>query len=242
MNDDRSLERAARSWLEAGPTKAPDRAVDAALLRIETTPQERDLRIPWRLPNMSPIARFAAVAVIGVLAVGGAIYLLRPTAPTVGTEPSPISSVSPTSSPAPSAAAQAIAEGTYVGPTLLVADIVGSINADTKLSDAQRRDLIDNILAIRGGRTLIISIDLHGGRWTLRGSLDGATGIGSEATYTFLDDHTVVLQEKTIGFSGFTVTARADGFSLQHVDAPANESDSIVVKILFESGPFTLVR
>ena len=36
MTDDRSLERAARSWIEAGPTRAPDRAVEAALLRIET--------------------------------------------------------------------------------------------------------------------------------------------------------------------------------------------------------------
>ncbi len=68
MTDDRSLERAARSWLETGPTQAPDRAVEAALLRIETTPQERDLRIPWRLPKMSTPARVAAAAVIGVLA------------------------------------------------------------------------------------------------------------------------------------------------------------------------------
>ena len=37
MTDDRSLERAARSWLEAGPTQAPDRAVEAALLPINTT-------------------------------------------------------------------------------------------------------------------------------------------------------------------------------------------------------------
>ena len=72
MTDDRSLERAARSWLETGPTEAPDRAVEAALLRIETTPQERDLRIPWRLPRMTTPARVAAAAVIGVLAIGGA--------------------------------------------------------------------------------------------------------------------------------------------------------------------------
>jgi len=32
MTDDRSLERAARSWLESGPTEAPDHAVDAALV------------------------------------------------------------------------------------------------------------------------------------------------------------------------------------------------------------------
>ena len=53
MTDDRSLERAARSWLENGPTEAPDRAVEAALLRIETTPQERDWHVPWRLPKMT---------------------------------------------------------------------------------------------------------------------------------------------------------------------------------------------
>src|SRR5262249_45014914 len=41
MTDDRSIDRAARSWLEAGPTQAPDPAVDAALLRIQTTNQER---------------------------------------------------------------------------------------------------------------------------------------------------------------------------------------------------------
>ena len=78
MTDDRSLERAARSWLEAGPTQAPDRAVEAALLRIETTPQERDLRIPWRFTVMTTPARVAAAAVIGVLLVGGAVYMLSP--------------------------------------------------------------------------------------------------------------------------------------------------------------------
>src|SRR4029079_11994149 len=69
MTDDRSLERAARSWIQAGPTTAPDRAVEAALRRIQTLPQERDLRIPWRLPKMTTPARVAAAAVIGVLAI-----------------------------------------------------------------------------------------------------------------------------------------------------------------------------
>ena len=77
MTDDRSLERAARSWLEVGPTQAPDRAVEAALLRIETTPQERDWHVPWRLPKMTTPARVAAAAVIGVLAIGGALYVLE---------------------------------------------------------------------------------------------------------------------------------------------------------------------
>jgi hypothetical protein len=73
MNDDRRLERAARSWIEAGPTQAPERAVEAALRRIETTHQDRDLRVPWRTPSMP--FRIAAAAAIAVALVGGALTL-----------------------------------------------------------------------------------------------------------------------------------------------------------------------
>src|SRR4051812_43004150 len=88
MTDDRSLERAARSWIEIGPTQAPDRAVEAALLHIQTTPQERDLRIPWRLPRMITPARIATAAVIAVLAVGGAFFYTRPQETVGGPTPS----------------------------------------------------------------------------------------------------------------------------------------------------------
>jgi len=64
MRDDRQFERIARAWLELGPTDAPDRVVEDALLTIESTPQERDLRIPWRLPKMTTPARVATAAVI----------------------------------------------------------------------------------------------------------------------------------------------------------------------------------
>jgi len=101
MTDDRSLERAARSFIEAGPTQAPDRAVEAALLRIETTPQERDLRIPWRFPSMSIPARIAAVAILGALLLGGALSLFsgvgRPSA--VGPAASPSATTGPSSKP-----------------------------------------------------------------------------------------------------------------------------------------------
>jgi len=94
MTDDRSLERAARSWLDEGPTRAPDRPVDAALRTIQSTSQERDLRIPWRFPRMTPFARSALIAAIGVIAVGTAIYVIqRP----LGTGGPPASS--PTASP-----------------------------------------------------------------------------------------------------------------------------------------------
>jgi len=107
MTDDRSLERAARSWIEIGPTQAPSRAVEAALLRIDTTPQERDLRIPWRLPTMFTPARVAVAAVIGVLLLGGAYTFLgrsnQPVvgAPGLGASPSPSlgASSSPKASP-----------------------------------------------------------------------------------------------------------------------------------------------
>lgn len=115
-SDDRSLERAARSWLEVGPTEAPARVVEAALLRIETTPQERDLRIPWRFPTMSTPARVVAAAVIGVLAVGGAFFVLRPGGSSVGGPgPTPAPTASPTPTPGPAALRNAVLPaGTYV--------------------------------------------------------------------------------------------------------------------------------
>jgi hypothetical protein len=92
--DDRSLERAARTWLEAGPTQAPDRAVEAALLRIQTTPQARELRIPRRLPTMTTRLSLAATAVIGFLAIGTVLLLSAGSAPQVG-HPSTVPSGSP---------------------------------------------------------------------------------------------------------------------------------------------------
>ena len=103
MTDDRSLERAARSWLELGPTDAPDHAVEAALLRIQTTSQERDWRvqIPWRTRPMTLSARLAAAVVaIAIVAVGGAL-ILRPGDSGVAASPSPPSSVPASPSPSP---------------------------------------------------------------------------------------------------------------------------------------------
>jgi hypothetical protein len=75
MTDDRSLERAARSWIEVGPTAAPSHVVDAALDLIERTPQERDW-FPWRFPRMSNSVRVMALVAIGALILAGAFALV----------------------------------------------------------------------------------------------------------------------------------------------------------------------
>src|SRR3954451_16591187 len=78
MTDDRSLERAARSWLEAGPTRAPDHVVEAALRVIQRTPQERDRRVPWRVPFMiHSRGLLTGVATIAVALLAG-VLILRP--------------------------------------------------------------------------------------------------------------------------------------------------------------------
>jgi hypothetical protein len=98
MTDDRSLERAARSWLEEGPTRAPDRAVSGALDRIQIVPQDRDLRIPGRLPRMNRMTRLAMMAAVAIFVVGAGALALRP-ASQIGTEPSPVPTGGPTGAP-----------------------------------------------------------------------------------------------------------------------------------------------
>lgn len=97
MSDERSFERTARAWLEQGANQAPDRAVQAVLLAIETTPQERDLRIPWRFPTMNTPLRVGIAAVFGLLLLGAGIYFVGGSSPGVGGKPP--ATVSPTPAP-----------------------------------------------------------------------------------------------------------------------------------------------
>ena len=98
MNEDRAFERATRDWLEAGSDRTPAESIEAVLLAVRTTPQERDLRIPWRTPRMTTFKRAAVglaavvvVAVVAVLAIGRAPGPANPNA-----TPSPSPSVEPT--------------------------------------------------------------------------------------------------------------------------------------------------
>jgi hypothetical protein len=159
MTDDRSLERAARSFIEAGPTQAPDRAVEAALLRIETTSQERDLRIPWRLPKMTTPARVAVAAIIGVLAVTGTIFMLGRTDDrrVGGPGPTPSPTATPLSIQGYRDAHDAIctAATTVVGPLKRQLDGI----YDVATVPADRAILIDRLGEI-GDRTAGFASDL----------------------------------------------------------------------------------
>ena len=113
MTDDRTLERAARSWLEEGPTEAPDRAVVAALTKIQTTAQERD---PWapRRKTFMP-TRLALAAAVAIVAIGGAVTLNRLIAPpSPGATASPVVSAPTVSSTPPSVAPSPMPVGQYV--------------------------------------------------------------------------------------------------------------------------------
>ena len=81
MTEQRELDRLLGAFLAEGPDEVSDRVIDAALDQIDHTPQRRAMRVPRRFQTMTPFTRVAAAAVIGVLAVGGTFYLLKPGQP-----------------------------------------------------------------------------------------------------------------------------------------------------------------
>lgn len=109
MTDDRSLERAARIWIEDGPTVAPVRAVEAALDRIESTSQERAWEGAWRMPIMNAATKIAGLAAVVVVAGAGALLLFGGGRGGFGSPPTPEPSVSasvaPSDAPSPATSA-----------------------------------------------------------------------------------------------------------------------------------------
>lgn len=97
---DQSFERAVGTWLESGSDRTPPAAIDAVLLAVKTTPQERDLRIPRRFTPMPTYLRLAAViAIVAVVGAGALMFSNR--SPDVGGQPTPTPTpaATPTASP-----------------------------------------------------------------------------------------------------------------------------------------------
>jgi hypothetical protein len=82
-SSDREFERITSDWLNDGSDSTPPHVIDAVLLAVRITPQERGLRNLWRTP-------LYAAAVIAVVVVAGiaALYALSPR-PNFGSEPGP---------------------------------------------------------------------------------------------------------------------------------------------------------
>jgi len=67
MTDDREFLRATADWLEAGSDRTPPHAIDAVLLAVRSTRQERQLpllRMPFHLPVIARVALVAAALVM----------------------------------------------------------------------------------------------------------------------------------------------------------------------------------
>lgn len=107
MTDQRELDRLLVAYFAEGTNELADRVIDAALDQIVHTRQRRPLRVPRRFPTMTTPFRLATAAVIGVLAVAGAFYLLQPSQPAVGPPgPTPTpdatkGALAPTATPSP---------------------------------------------------------------------------------------------------------------------------------------------
>ena len=97
-------------WLEADPTAAPADVLSTVVAALPSIPQaRRGLLAPRRFTLMNGNFRIAASAIVAVLAVGGALYLLVPGGGFGGPKTTPTPTVAPpTATPAPSQVAPGI--------------------------------------------------------------------------------------------------------------------------------------
>lgn len=102
MNRYRDFDELATEWLNDGPDWTPPHVIDAVLLAVRTTPQERDLRIPWRTLSMrKPLYVAAAIVVLAVVGIA-ALSAFAPRFD-VGSGPTPSPTFQPTQAPSPTA-------------------------------------------------------------------------------------------------------------------------------------------
>jgi hypothetical protein len=223
MTDDRSLERAARSWIEVGPTRAPDHAVDAALARIQTTSQERDW-LPWRFPRMTIPVRIGALVAIGAIVLAGLGLLVGGP----GAAPAPSPSPTPVKIP----------DGLYYAQPQQVADLLDQIGADATLTAGQRTSLVESVLGIDGRTTFQVAIRVAGDQFTALTKRDGGQ-LEPDVPWTIdsTTGSTVTFAIPCCGTQEYEVTW-ADGAFTMRALSPTNAIETAARRILFEAGPF----
>ena len=243
MTEDRSLERAARSWIEAGPDRAPARIVEAALLSIQTTPQERGLhalRLPWRRQTMNRFALIGATAAVALaIGVGGFLLMSGSGNPGVGGEPASTPSPGPSGS---QAAVPAIPPGTYATQPMAVADIQAQLDAEEFLTDEEKTMIVENVLAVDGRSTLATYMVVGDEAFDLRLSRDGGPPKQDTAfAVTWVDDQTFLVRSACCGEQTYGVTWEGDSFRLVARSPASGNVELFVRRILFESQPFAPV-
>ena len=101
MNAGRDVERLIATYLvEEAPARAPDRILAEAAHRIDRTKQQR-FAAAWREPMIISMGRLVAAAAVFVIAVVGAGFVGRASAPGAAgstPEPSPTASIAPSPS------------------------------------------------------------------------------------------------------------------------------------------------
>ena len=102
MNAGRDVERLVSKWLaEQAEVRAPDRVLDSSRRTIDRTVQRRWVAA-WREPVTLTMTRLVALAATLAIAIGGAAWLGRATAPGIGGTPTPMPvATSVSTSPAP---------------------------------------------------------------------------------------------------------------------------------------------
>jgi hypothetical protein len=159
MTDQRALDRLLDAFFVEGTNELADRVIDGALDQIDHTPQRRAMRLPRRFQSTPMLTRLAAAAVIGALAVGAALYLVRPpsgvgtSSPTPGASASPGEpAATPTLQPStigPMAAARQVHTATMLDDgRVLVAGGYG--NRDEQLASAELYDPVTSTFSLTG--------------------------------------------------------------------------------------------
>jgi hypothetical protein len=117
MSRDREFERFAEEWLEAGTDSTSPEVIDAVLLAVRNTPQERGFRVPWRIqPMRNPLYAAGVIAVV-VIAGAATLYALGPGGQ-FGSDstPSPTTEQTPTASPTTTGRMDTSGWTTYTSP------------------------------------------------------------------------------------------------------------------------------
>ena len=127
------IERSLDQFLAEGPETVADRALQHALDEIDRTPQRRDLFARWRFLTVTPYPRLAAAAIVAVVVVGGALFVLSPRSGVGPPATTPNPTVAPTTAVvAPTAAVVApTAAAVKPSPTPGPATPTPTLNLDT---------------------------------------------------------------------------------------------------------------